>query len=101
MIDENVKRCFDKICENFGVVAGLNISEPMQSRAVHGVFTTFIDINTSSIFNISDQEITRNKIKSKKDYRKLRRLVRLKLIDAVRQIQDLAEDSLRNLGVKT
>lgn len=101
MIDENVKRCFDKICENFGVVAGLNIVGPISDRMTHRAFITFIDINTSSFFDICDQDIIMNKIKSKKDYRKLRRLVRLKLIDAIRQIQDLAEDSLRNLGVKT
>ncbi|MEE8207890.1 MAG: hypothetical protein V3T88_02900, partial [Nitrosomonadaceae bacterium] len=81
-------------------VAGLNISEPVQNRYRHRTFIAFVDINTSSFFDMCNQDMIMNKIKSKKDYRKLRRLVRLKLIDAIRQIQDLAEDSLRNLGAR-
>lgn len=101
MTDENVKRCFDKICENFGIVAGLNISEPMRQRGNYEeVFLAFVDIHISSHFDISGQEILRCHIKSKKDYKNLRRLVRVRLISSLRDMQDLVENSLRNLGVK-
>ena len=100
MIDEDVEKCFNKICENFGIVAGLNISELMQDCTTHRAFTVSIDMNVGSVFRMCDQEIIMNKIRSKKDYRKLRRVVRLKLIDALYQIQNLTEDSLRSLGAK-
>ena len=58
----------------------------------------------ASYFNVNDAEILMNikqkGIKSKKDYRKLRALVRLKLLNALRQVQELAEDGIRNLGAK-
>lgn len=101
IIGKNVKRCFDKICENFGIVAGLNISEPVQSRGtLEELFIAFVDIHTSSHFGVSGREILMNKIKSKEDYKKLRKLVRIRLIDSLRGIQNLVEDSLRNLGAK-
>lgn len=101
MIGENIKRCFDKICENFGIVAGLHISKPIRSRETfEELFLVFIDINVGSHFDVSGQEILMNKIKSKKDYKKLRKIVRVRLISALRDIQDLTEDSLRNLGAK-
>ena len=101
IINENVRRCFDKICENFGIVAGLNVSKPIQSRETfEELLIVFVDINVGSCFNLLGQEIVMNKIKSKKDYKKLRKLVRLRLIDSLRGIQDHVEDSLRNLGAK-
>lgn len=101
IINENIQRCFDKICENFGIVAGLNVSKSIQSReTLEELLIVFVDINVGSCFNLLGQEIVMNKIKSKKDYRKLRQLVRLRLIDSLRQIQDLTEDSLRNLGAE-
>lgn len=101
MIDENVRRCFDKICENFDIVAGLNISEPVRQRGNHEeIFLAFVDICASSHFAVSGQEILRCHIKSKKDYKNLRRLVRVRLISSLRDMQDLVENSLRNLGAK-
>lgn len=101
IINENVRRCFDKICENFGVVAGLNVSKPVQSRETfEELFIVFVDINVGSCFNLLGQEIVMDKIKSKKDYKKLRQLVRARLIDSLRSIQDHVEDSLRNLGAR-
>ena len=101
MIDKNVRRCFDKICENFGVVAGLNISEPMQSRNIpEELFIAFVDIHASSHFDVDSREILLCRVKSTKDYKNLRKLIRRKLISSLRDIQDLVEDSLRNLGAK-
>ena len=100
--ESDVKLCFDNICKNFGIVAGLNVSPPMRDRGDHGLNSIFIDINVGSHFDIYNQEIlmniARDGIRSKKDYRKLRALVRMRMINAVRGIQDLAEDSLRRLG---
>ena len=101
IINENIQRCFDKICENFGVVAGLNVSKSIQSReTLEELFIVFVDINVGSCFNLLSQEIIMNKIKSKKDYKKLRRLVRLRLIDSLLSMRNLTEESLRNLGAK-
>ncbi len=101
MIDENVKRCFDKICENFGIVAGLNISKPIQQHGNYEeVFLAFVDINVSSHFDVSGREILLCPVKSTKDYKNLRKLVRGRLISSLRDIQDLTEESLRNLGAK-
>ena len=102
MIDENVRRCFDKICENFGVVAGLHISRSMQSRNTppEELFIAFVDIHTSSHFDVDGREILLCHVKSTKDYKNLRKLIRRRLISSLRDIQDLVEDSLRNLGAK-
>ncbi|KKN69781.1 hypothetical protein LCGC14_0437270 [marine sediment metagenome] len=101
IIGKNVRRCFDKICENFGIVAGLNISEPIQSReTLEELFIAFVDIHTSSHFDISGREVLRCHVKSTKNYKNLRRLIRTRLISSLRDIQDLVEDSLRSLGAK-
>lgn len=101
IINENIQRCFDKICENFGIVAGLHVSKPVRSRdTLEELLLIFVDINVSSYFHLHGQEVLMNKIKSKKDYKKLRRLVRIRLISSLRDMQDLAEESLRNLGAK-
>lgn len=100
-INENIRRCFDKICENFGIVADLHMSKPVQScDTLEELLLVFVDIHTSSHFSLHGQEVLMNKIKSKKDYKKLRKLVRIRLIDSLRSVQDLVEDSLRNLGAK-
>ena len=99
-----LQTCFENICKNYNVPAGLHISEPLRDRAWRDLFSVFIDIHTGSCLNFGDKEIWMNiletGIKSKKDYRKLRSLVRIKLIDAIHGIRDLTEESLRNLGVK-
>lgn len=101
IINENIRRCFDKICENFGIVADLHISKSVQSRdTLEELLLAFVDIHASSHFNLHGQEILMNKIKSKKDYKKLRKFVRIRLISSLRDIQDLVEESLRNLGAK-
>lgn len=101
MIDENVKKCFDKICENFNIVAGLNISKSVQSRETpKELFLAFVDMNVSSHFAVSGREALLCHVKSTKDYKNLRKLVRVRLISSLRDIQDLVENSLRNLGAK-
>jgi hypothetical protein len=101
IINENIQRCFDKICENFGIVAGLHVSKPVQSRdTFEELLLVFVDIHVSSHFALSGQEVLMNKIESKKDYKKLRKFIRMRLISSLRDIQDLTEDSLRNLGAK-
>ena len=104
MIKEDVQRCFKKICVNYGIQAGLNMSGPLRSRDQFSLQVVFIDMMIASYFSVADCEILSNilqeGIKSKKDYRKLRSLVRLKILNALRQIQELAEDGIRNLGAK-
>ena len=99
-----IQACFENICKNYNISAGLNISEPVQDRFWHDLFHVFIDINTASHVSFYEKEIWMNflktGIKSKRDYRKLRSLVRTRLINAIHGIRDLTEESLRNLGVK-
>lgn len=104
MIPEDVQRCFVKICENYGVQAGLNITEPCQSCEQFDMQVAFIDMRVGSYFIVDDLEILKHiiqkGIKSKKDYRTLRSLVRMRILNALHSIQDLAEDGIRNLGAK-
>ena len=99
-----LQTCFENICKNYNVPAGLHISEPLQDRARHDVFTVFIDLHMGSRIGFYEKEIWMNFLEagivSKKDYRKLRSLVRMRMIDAIHGLRDLTEESLRNLGVK-
>lgn len=98
-----IQVCFENICKNYNITADLIISEPLRSRAWRDLFTVFIDIHTANSINFGNKEIEyilKTGIKSKKDYRRLRSAVRLKLIDAIRSLRDLTEESLRNLGAK-
>jgi hypothetical protein len=99
-----IQVCFENICKNYNISAGLNISEPLQDRSWDGLFHVFIDINTASHVSFYEKEIWMNLlktgVKSKRDYRKLRSLVRTRLINAIHGIRNLTEESLRNLGAK-
>ena len=96
--------CFENVCKNYNIPAGLRISEAVRDRVWHDYFNIFIDLHTSSHINFSEQEVLKNilktGVKSKKDYRRLRSLIRMRLIDAIHQVRDLTEESLRNLGAK-
>ena len=104
MLDGDIQKCFDQICKNYSIRAGLNITKPVVSRENYSEQFVFIDMMVGSYFSAADLEILRNiaqqGVKSKKDYRKLRALVRLRLLNALRKIQELAEDGIRNLGAK-
>lgn len=96
--------CFENICKNYNIPADLRISEAAQDRAFRDLVRIFIDVHMANCVNFYEEEMWRNLsetgIKSKKDYRKLRSLIRIRLINAIRGIRDLTEESLRNLGVK-
>lgn len=96
--------CFENVCKNYNIPAGLRISEAVRDRVWHDLLYVFIDVHTASCANFNETEIWKNLsetgIKSKKDYRELRSLIRIRLIDAIRGMRDIAEESLRNLGVK-
>ena len=97
-------QCFNLICKNFNIPAGFNIIEPFLDRTFHNQINVFIDLHTASYVSFSEKEIWKNLmqegINSKKRYRMFRSLVRTRLIDAIYQIRNLTEESLRNLGVK-
>ncbi len=99
-----IQVCFENICKNYNIPAGLNISEPVQDRFWHDLFYISIDINTVSQVSFYEKEIWMNLLKTgvkpKKDYRQLRSLIRARLIDAIQNMRDLTEESLRNLGVR-
>ena len=99
-----LRACFENICKNYNIPAGLRITEPMRDRIFHDSFLVFVEIHMASSICTDEQEIWKNLsetgIKSKKDYRQLRSLIRIRLIDAIHGIRDLTEESLRNLGAK-
>ena len=76
----------------------------MRDRTYHDNFIIFIDLHTASHILFAEKEVLKDilktGVKSKKNYRRLRSLIRMRLIDAIHQVRDLAEDSLRNLGAK-
>ena len=74
----------------------LRINEPLIPRGCSDIFITFLDTTTS--FTIEKTELIRNGIKTPKDYRKLRRMIRARLINATYSLKHLAEDMLENLG---
>ena len=104
MIPEDVSRAFELICKNYGMIAGLNLTEPLQDRMQHTLQVLFVDMHVGAMFGVDDKEIISNVlqtgIKSKKDYRRLRSLVRFRLLDNLHQIQEFAEDGIRRLGGK-
>jgi len=103
-VDDVFIECFNLICKNFNIPAGLNITEPICNRTLPRQITIFVDLHTMGSVNFFEEEIWKNllqnKMNSKEKYRKFRSLVRTKLIDAIYQIRNLTEESLRNLGVK-
>lgn len=96
--------CFENICKNFNIPAGLILASPLVERGFHSIFQVFIDVHTCGCVNFSEEEFWKNSIKngiqSKKDYRRLQSFIRAKLISAIYDIRNLTEESLRNLGVK-
>jgi len=103
-VEDAFMACFDNICKNYNLPASFSVSEVLRNRSFHNHFHAFVDIHTSSCFNFAEQEIINNLldtgIKSKKDYRQLRSLIRTRFIDAIYSIRNLTEESLRSLGVK-
>jgi hypothetical protein len=101
---KDIQRCFEKICENYGVQAGLRMSEPLRDRDQPDMQIAFIDMRIGSYFTVNDQEILKNTmqkgIKSRKDYRRLRSLARTGILNALRSVKDLVEDGIRNLGAE-
>ena len=98
-----IQKCFQNICENYNIVADLQISEPLRPRVCPDQLIAFVELNTISSINFHDKElnhISKTGIKSNKDYRKLRSITRIKLIDAIRSLRDLTEENLRNLGAR-
>ena len=93
---EELRKCITNICKNYNFPDVLRISEPLTDRALCDLYVVFIDTCTS--FTITKTELIRNGIKSSKDYRKLRALIRVRLGDAAWQLKQLAEETLKNLG---
>lgn len=92
---ENLEKCFYNICKNFDIVSNLRISE-LGSNASHFLIeTAFIDTYSSVCVNFDQQEI---KINTSKDYKRLKRLIRSKLIQALIELKCLADDGLKSLG---
>lgn len=102
-IRENIiSDCVKLICDRFNVPAALRIAPPIRSIHDYSQASVFLDVLTTSNFSIADIEILKDLItygiKSKKDYRRLHSLIRMRLIDAIYSLRNLTEESLRNLG---
>ena len=103
-IDDVISKCVELICKKFNVPANLRITDLFRDRLYYDRTTVFLDVHTTCHFSIADKEVLSNLaehgIRSKKDYRKLHSLIRMRLIDAIYQIRSLTEESLRNIGVR-
>lgn len=95
MTDE-LRQCISNICKNYNFPDVLRINEPVLPHALQNVYVVFADATTS--FTIDKTELTMNGIKSPKDYRKLRRLIRARLGNAAWSLKNLAEEMLESLG---
>ena len=96
--------CFDNICKNYNLPAGLHVSKPIRDHTCYNDFIIFIDLHMASHILFAEKEALKNilktGIKPKKNYRKLRSLIRMRLINTLHELHDLTEESLRNLGAK-
>lgn len=95
MTDE-LRKCIGNICKNFNFPDVLDIREPIMSYSVHDLYVVFL--NTSTSFIIQKTELLKNGIRSKKEYRQLRRLIKMRLRVALLDLKHLAEEGLLNLG---
>jgi hypothetical protein len=98
-----INACFANVCENYNIPASLILTSSLFDKYFSN-FQLFLEIHTCGCVDFSEIEVwkqfSKTGIKSKKDYRKLRSFVRIKLISAIYDIRNLTEESLRNLGVK-
>lgn len=66
------------------------------------IITAFVDIHVGSSFSFLEtaelQQFIKNGILSKKDYRRFRALIRIRLVETLWSIRNLADEGLRNLG---
>lgn len=88
---ENFRRCVKNACKNLNhpvSVSGLHRDHVWQSMQ-----SLFIDVHTGSMATFDSIEIS-----SCKDYRQMRNLVKTRLIYAIHELRDLAEESLIKLG---
>lgn len=101
IIEELIDIFVRNICDNYDIPANLRITKPFCKRnECYSYPTIFLDTHATSSFSVYENEVMASIKANKKDYRKLRSLIRLRLIDAIRQIKDLADNTLRNLGVE-
>lgn len=92
---EDLTRCAENIARN--IKTPFRASSLLRSRdpAAASIATMFIDINVGSSICFDDFEVT-----SCKTYRQLHCLVKMRVIDAVLDQRELADDLLRKLGYK-
>ena len=101
-LSEDVQDCIGLICENYRIPASVRMTELLRSFECPSEQSVFLDINVGSRFGVDDAEVLMNLskggIKDGKSYRRLRSLMRVRLLDALHEIQELVEDDIRRLG---
>lgn len=90
--EENFKRCLENICDNLHHPA-VQFSKPCQDHMYSSIQTLFVDIHTGTMASFDSIEIS-----SCKDYRQIHNLIKARIICAIRDVRDLAEESLIKLG---
>jgi len=85
------QRCMNNISKN--LKHPFYISNVMRDRIYPKMYSVFIDVLSTTTMVFDDYEI-----KSAKDYRQLRNLVKTRLIHAIHDLYELAGESLRELG---
>ncbi len=92
MTDKTLQQCADNIVRNLSTPC--EVSKMLKSWHTDSVVhTMFVDLHTGSSCSFEDFEV-----KSSKDYRHLHLLVKQRLIHAVLDMRDLADDTLEKLG---
>lgn len=89
--EEEFRQCVELACSNLNhpvYVSGLQ-----RDRVWPSMQSLFIDVHTCSMVTFDDREIS-----CCKDYRQIRNLVKTRLIVAIRDLRDLANESLVKLG---
>jgi hypothetical protein len=90
-----VDKCVQLICKNFGL-PGVTLREVCSDAAHRDVYTVFIDLTAVASANFKQQETM---VANPKQYKRIKRIVRLRLINAFNDLKTLAEESLRSMGV--
>lgn len=101
-IREDINRCIRSILEAHDIPGDIEFTECYCSHIQPDTFIAFLNWHAGAHFAFDKREILKillkGGIRSKKDYRQLRNLVRERIKDAAWDMKCLAEDTLRNLG---
>ena len=96
-INDDAYKALEHIAGSFNMPIEIGLTRPCSPVGSMRP-TVVIFVNAGSQVMFGNDELLHCGIHNKKDYRKLRELVRVKLCSAAQDLKRLAEDTIRNLG---